>query len=464
MKTIFSFSFIFLFFYVLNAFTPMSFGDDYVYSFIWEGHPMYEPLSEEARRLLSFQDLLESQWSHYFTGNGRTVSHTIIQFFLWKGKDLFNFFNAVIFLLLIIEIYWCANKGKVTCHFALDRICWIFFALWAFTPGFPNTLLWLSGACNYLWTAVLLLGFLLPYIRKYYFFEETIAKNNSFQFVMFFFGILAGWTNENSVCWIIVSIFVFIYAHRKKRGEIETWMVTGLAGLIIGYSLLMLAPGNFVRLSVETTGRAWLTWEKIANRAALLFLIVVLFHIVLWNFTLHSFNIICEKEKENISLAKEVLVAKSMCLLSFCMTFVMLFFPNFPTRSAFPGTVLLIISASVLLRVQDEYVIILIKKNAIKFLRIIGSMYFVISVIATVYGSYYDYKQNEEFLSLVKSSVCANKNVIVVNTLPPVNHIISKLSCFHLISHKLTENENDWRNVAFSRYYGIKGIRMVEKD
>lgn len=71
----------FLFFYVFNYLTPMCFGDDYVYAFIWEGHPMYEPMSEQVRRLSSFYDLFVSQWSHYYTGNGRTVSHTIAQFF-----------------------------------------------------------------------------------------------------------------------------------------------------------------------------------------------------------------------------------------------------------------------------------------------------------------------------------------------------------------------------------------------
>ena len=28
----------------------------------------------------------------------------------------------------------------------------------------------------------------------------------------------------------------------------------------------------------------------------------------------------------------------------------------------------------------------------------------------------------------------------------------------------MSDNENDWRNVAFSRYYGIKGIRMIKQE
>ena len=38
-------------------------------------------------------------------------------------------------------------------------------------------------------------------------------------------------------------------------------------------------------------------------------------------------------------------------------------------------------------------------------------------------------------------------------------------TALHTISYELSENENEWKNVAFARYYGIKGIRVVkEKD
>ena len=150
----------------------MAFGDDYVYSFIWQGHSEFEPLTETAARVSSLHDLFVSQLSHYLTWSGRTVSHTIAQFFLWMGKDVFNYFNALISVLLIAEIYWCANKGTVTIDFKPRRLCWILFALWAFTPGFSPVFFWLCGSCNYLWTAVLLLAFLLPFIHKYYLYEE----------------------------------------------------------------------------------------------------------------------------------------------------------------------------------------------------------------------------------------------------------------------------------------------------
>ena len=34
---------------------------------------------------------------------------------------------------------------------------------------------------------------------------------------------------------------------------------------------------------------------------------------------------------------------------------------------------------------------------------------------------------------------------------------------YHVLEHHLSENENDWENVTFARYYGIGGIR-IEKS
>ena len=96
---------IFAFFYLLNCLMPLAFGDDYVYSFIWEGHSLYEPLSEKAVRVTSWKDLFDSQKLHYFTWSGRIVNHTLEQFFLWMGKSVFNICNAFVSLLLVTEIY-----------------------------------------------------------------------------------------------------------------------------------------------------------------------------------------------------------------------------------------------------------------------------------------------------------------------------------------------------------------------
>ena len=451
---------IFIFFYVFNYLTPLSFGDDYVYSFIWQGRPMYVPLSENAVRVSTWSDLFASQLSHYLTGNGRLISHSIAQFFLWIGKSVFNIINALVAVLLIAEIYWCSNKGKVSFHFKRELICWIFFALWVFSPGFSPVFFWLSGACNYLWTTALLLLFLLPYIHKYYAFNETFDKKNKFKYGMFFLGIMAGWTNENSICWIILVLFVFILRNRKK--EVEFWLYTGLAGLIIGYALLVFSPGNAARLHMETGGtNSWLLVKLLKQNIQML-AAVFLFQFFLWYFNIRTLLILQQRKTQQAEIRKDFLIVKTLCAISFGMTAVMLLAPVFPPRSSFPGTVQLIIASCIIMRIQKEYKIEVVQACARKLLCVVGLVYFIMTASASLYGFYDYYTQMQELLYSVKKINQAKENVITVKPIKKVCDNVNYASGLHLINYDMSEDENDWRNVAFARYYGIKGIRMEQ--
>ena len=463
MRTKFCYAVFFLFFFILNVLTPLSFGDDYVYSFVWEGHSIYEPLSENAIRVSSLNDLYTSQVLHYFTWSGRIVSHTLAQLFLWAGKSVFNICNALASILLVAEIYWCSHKGIRCVKADAGVLCVIFFALWAFSPGFGDVFLWLDGACNYLWTTVILLGFFLPYIRRYYLASEDIHTSIFFSFTMFFGGIIAGCTNENVVCWVIPVLAVFTFRFWKS-GQIGYSLLFGVVGLTIGYALLMFAPGNMVRLLTERHGYHWFTWSGFAVKVALLILLLLYFQIVLWIFNLHSLHTLGGSAQGNKGLGKEVLLVKIMCAASFGMTFMMLFSPNFLPRSAFSGSVFLIIAACMLLRIQDEYAIILISKRVKRAVCVVGMLFFVITTVATFYGSYYYGEQVRDIVAQVKASDYAKKTVINVSSIRPVHDVINTASYYHLNFYKMSDDEKDWRNVAFARYYGIKGIRMVKYE
>ena len=81
---------IFFVIFILNSLMVRSAGDDYVYSFMWEGHSMYEPLSADARRIASFQDIAVSAWSYFLTWGGRIVAQAMAMFFLWMPRGVFN--------------------------------------------------------------------------------------------------------------------------------------------------------------------------------------------------------------------------------------------------------------------------------------------------------------------------------------------------------------------------------------
>lgn len=463
-KEILFFICIYTFFYLLNYLTPMGFGDDYLYSFIWQGKPEFIPLNEDAVRVSSWHDLFISQWSHYFTWSGRTVNHTLAQFFLWLGKEAFNFFNACITTLLIVEIYWCINRGRVSFDFRIHKICYIVFALWAFTPGFPTVFLWLDGACNYLWTNVILLGFLLPYIQKYYCFPKVTGKGTLFSLFFFLFGILTGWTNENSICWVILVLCIFLVNEMNRNGT-EKWMAGGLAGLILGYSLLMLAPGNIARLQAVhgLNGMNITVIENSIHNSLNSFLKVIYFQIFMWYFGVRALLEIKQTHfiYQNKYYYKDFLLTIVLCLLAFGMSSIMVFSPEFPLRSGFSSTVQLIIATGILLRVQNHDQIKLITKSAKKVFIYVSGCYFIITTCVSFYNLYDLHMQTEKLLAYINlNRGKLQETVLTVKPFKKASRTETLLSGFHIVENELLEDDKSWENVAFARYYGIKGIRV----
>ena len=451
---------IFFLLFTVNWLTPLSFGDDYLYAFIWQGHSMFLPITEGAVRISSWNDLLASQKSLFLTWGGRVIGQTLTQFFVWKGKEVFNIVNAFVGLVLMAEIYWCSNKGKVSFNFSPGMICWIFFALWSFAPGFSDVFFWLTCSCIYLWPAMFLLCFLIPYVQKFYNFSKVISHNRLFSSSMFLLGIVAGCGNENSVCWIIIVLCVFLVSYRKYDGK-ETWMYTGMAGMIFGYALLMLAPGNMARMTGEH-GIAWFNADVLNHHFSIL-LVVFLFQAFLWYFSIRSLYSMGKAYEREQQLRQDVIFVKTLLFVSFGMSATMMFSPEFPTRSGFPGTVPLIIATVILFRLQQEYHFVFIAKSAKTFLKGIAAVYFLMTVSVTLFNFYEKNIYMKEILSTVSQMKTSSvSEVIHVKPFRKVSFTENLASGLHIPNYDLTEEENSWGNVAFSRYYGIKGIKAVE--
>lgn len=455
---------IYLFMFFLNHLNPMSFGDDYVYAFIWPGYPMFTPLPETAARVSGFGDILESQWLHYFTGNGRAPAHFFAQFFIWQGNFSFDLANSAVFIILILEIYWISCKGKVSLKELKPGALWgIFISLWAFTPGFNTVFLWICGACNYLWMTVFLLLFLIPYVRKYYNFHKTVGKESYYSNMMFVAGLFAGWSNENSVCWIILVIAAFLYSYRNCRGN-ETWMYVGLGGLVTGYVLMLFAPGNMAHLYARSDVN-WLHLQAVKKNLYIL-AVVFMFQFVLWYFNLKSLYVLKKEEfKRQIRhYRKDMLLAQIQCVIAFGMSAIMVLLPSFSPRNGFPGTVQLIIAAGILLRVQNEDGVILIPDNARKFMLYAGILFFIITSSVTIQ---YSCEMKEQMDALITKAEQIHTSfadeILTVKPFKDSGALKDLLSGYHLSYFELSDNVSDWGNVAFARYYGIKGVRMVRE-
>ena len=82
-------------FWVLNFLTP-EYNDDYFYKFIFDGDN-----ANVNMPITSLEDVMFSQYNHYFNMNGRAIVHVVVQLFsgMW-GKPIFNVINSLVFYFL----------------------------------------------------------------------------------------------------------------------------------------------------------------------------------------------------------------------------------------------------------------------------------------------------------------------------------------------------------------------------
>lgn len=224
-------------FYLMNMYTPLSFKDDLEYSFSYA----------TGERLSSVKDVLTSQIAHYNIKNGRFVAHTTEQFLLCEGKSVFNIVNTLVYMLFgILVCYHGAGESPLKHPYML--VC-VFCGFFLLTPWFGENLLWVSGACNYLMGFTISLLYLLPYR---YVLEHPENRKNSLvgcaKFIaMFLLGAIAGNTMENAAVAIIAAVIGFLFVYRARGIRYRAWMFA--PGVLVGFALLLLSPGEMSRVS-----------------------------------------------------------------------------------------------------------------------------------------------------------------------------------------------------------------------
>ena len=198
-----------------------------------------------------FLDLFRQEYIQYMTWTGRSVAHIIARSFLALPKGIFNLANSLIFCIHVelICIHASGKKNYSPILYALSALL-----VFLFVPVFGQTVLWETGSCNYLWTTTIILAFLLPYRL-----DEVKERTLPYALLMGLFGILAGWTNENTggAC-ILVAMGLTFYSFKNTK-RFPSWKLIGILGSIVGFLIMIKAPGNAVRAAdfVVSGGRAY---------------------------------------------------------------------------------------------------------------------------------------------------------------------------------------------------------------
>lgn len=428
-KTLIILSGIFLSMLILNLITPLIM-DDFSYAFGTTG------------RVQNLKDIFDFQIWYYLHWGGRNVAHTLAQFFLMNNKLLFNIMNSAIYTLLIYLIYRII-KGKNEDHPIYPLLIHLY--LWFFTPVFGQAFIWLTGSCNYLWTTTIIMIFLNLFLH----FNASQKKYNILKCILFgVLGIITGWTNENSgtsLVFILISYIIVKKLIEKEKINSIQWF--GILGTIIGFVIMIVAPGNFIRSSGFDDNRffiiKWIERAISITQTAESYLLIPIIILVII-LSCYFYN----KQK----IRKEIYL---FIIGTIIAIYSMVASPTFPERSWTMVIIYMAIISGIIL--YDLKLKNNLKKIVIIDISIIVSLTFINSYILTFKDSYGFYNTWQERIKTIEEGKKKGIQEYEFETF----YTTRKQSASFALGD-LYPDKNDSNNQSYARYFGVKYIKAKE--
>lgn len=422
----------FLLIYILNYLHPL-FGDDWMYSMLPDGHI----------RIQNLGDIFYTQYEHYFTWGGRSVVHVIAQILLWVGTTWGDLLNSIAYIVLTLVIYTIANQGN---KIRPSLLLGINLLIWFFQPAFGSTILWITGSANYLWGTLIILCFLVPYIKIL----NNPKEGNSIlkAILMFLFGIIAGWTNENMAVAFIFMIAVFCLYYLKRHKYIPSWMISGFVGSIIGCVFMLAAPGNYARIAMVASGdlatqsvfikylhqfvTALASYYYYALSATFIYFVVVA---------------LCVDDQRTLKCKTKFFISITFFVGALIATLSMSASPIFPGRASFGINTFLFVAIGVLYANLD------FSKRLIRCVSTIVLIFGMLYLGADYFREYKNLKELHLHLDKRIEFVNAERNNGITNIV--LDDRIAPDSRF-IHYYELTPDSANWHNRIFSNYYQIE--------
>ncbi len=430
---------VFILFFILNKLFPL-YADDWSYSFIY---------GTDSVRIGSLGDIFVSQYNHYLMWGGRSVVHFIAQLLLMMPPWWMDIFNTLAYIAFIHVLYLIVNKQN-----GINPIVYLLLAVsvFLFQPAFYAAAVWKTGSANYLWGTLLIVLFILPYY-SYYRSEET-KDGWGKAFLFFIVGILAGWTNENMGVALVFYTVATLLLFRYEKMAIPKWAVFGLIGVIIGCGVMLLAPGNYIRLEAikaiyaeQGLSQSEVLQQGLKNmwRFTRRYVLPLTGVYALLLFVYYKYP------KENAN-RQSVTRSSLLFIISGVVAFLaMIASPAFPQRALFGLIILFIIGIGIVCTNID------IKAKPLKYLSIV-CMLVLVGMFAVRY--YKDVKRVgaasdiwEEREQLVREQKDKGIDTIVFTKRIDVSD--------KYFIHDLTTDPQGWENEAYARYHSIDWVKLA---
>ena len=223
----------FIFILNLNRFSGYT-GDDFLYHFVYTGAWP----SQNLREYQNLWDWISAVHTHMTIWNARMTSIIFEIFAMQIPKGLFNIINSVSYV-LVGFLFNVLVSGKHAFKKPV-RLALTFLLMWFFIPGLGSTVLWVSGAANYLWPSLVIILFFLPFRF------DIAVSNNWISLGLLILGLLTGLTNEVGGSTAVLLAFLFmIFNYKRSPSEHILTQAAGVFGAGIGFCIqLTLSSGS----------------------------------------------------------------------------------------------------------------------------------------------------------------------------------------------------------------------------
>lgn len=426
----------------------ISFAAIWIYNFMTP--LMSDDLLFKASDYHSPLDIFRLEYQQYMTWTGRSVLQIILKIFSLMPKWVFNLCNSLCFVLLTLLIYCNVKEKKKYDVFLLALINLL---LWNFSVEFDQTVLWLGGACNYLWGIVILLGFLTCFR---YFMENgrSLKRTVPVSIFMFFFGVLAGWGNENTSGGGILIALLFSLLYYGKEKKVYPWTISGIAGMAAGFLLMVLAPGNRARGSLMKADETYsgimayvsrgLKINKAMNEYMMIYIAVICL--------LTAYYIYKRKKIEKLA---DTLI---FCLAGLATSYVLILTPEPMPRAYFGANIFFAIACvQMIQRVSEEDTLLISLKTG--------------GIAAAAVWMFFSYTENGANLARILREVNEREEYILEQTsqgnydltLPMLRPEFQTEYSF-MYENDISMEKDFWINEVFRIKYGLEGIKAVPRE
>ena len=423
---------LFAFMFLCNAMT-IRLGDDFAYGYSW---------ADDARITNPLQ-IIPSMAAHMERMNGRLVAHAAAQLCLMLPDWIFDVVNSLVFAVqipLIVRI--CKDPGEPQNNLLHVSI---FCAMWLFELAFGQVNLWLDGACNYLWSVVAGLLFILSYVR--YFLEEKTHRMKLPLAVLFLFLSVAmgGWAESGSAAFIFMAALLLALGHFWQKKPVSPIHVAGIILAVAGYISIYLAPAQANKGSAMSLMSLLRGFLSCCLRLSDIWILVAAFVILL------VLNVCNGTDKKRLALAGVFFLG------AMCANFILIFALFYPDRVAISTTVMLICADAILaqsLCAQGNYRKV---AQSILLLLVLTAPAQLMRGTKDIYDTYAVMKANEDYLYQ-----CAEEGIMDVEL--PIVLPDTKYSGVKDQRYLSCDDAHTWPNNSMARYYGVDSILGIKPE